>query len=250
MNESIKFVLLETSHPGNIGASARAMKTMGFSELVLVNPKRFPAAEASERAAGADDLLYEATVVETIDAAISDAHFVLGTSARPRHLAVPEWSPERAAEVLAARLRDGPVALLFGRERSGLSNEELDRCQAFVRIRTNPDFSSLNLGAAVQLMAYELRRHLDRAREPAGDQAQSPSIERPTHAQLELMYAHFEETLSQIDYHNRDEPRLLMRRLRRLFNRSDLELAELQILRGMLSAVQRQLKLRSEFDGN
>ncbi|MEM7250890.1 MAG: RNA methyltransferase [Pseudomonadota bacterium] len=232
--EKIRVVLVETSHPGNIGAAARAMKTMGLSELVLVNPKRFPAAEATERAAGADDILYHAQVVDTLNQALEPARWVIGTSARPRHLAVPEYRPDEAAARTLARLEDGPVAIVFGRERSGLSNDELDRCQALVRIPTNPDFASLNLGSAVQLIAYELRRHLP---DPSGE----PSVRASTHAnqaQLEGLFSHLERVLVQLDYLDPKNPKFLMRRLRRLIARVEPEEAEVQILRGVLRNIE------------
>ena len=213
------------------------MKTMGFSALTLVNPGRFPAAEATERAAGADDLLWEAQVVDTLTEALSDATFVVGTSARPRHLAVPEWNPSQAAEVIMERLGSGPVAMVFGRERSGLSNNELDQCQGLIRIPSALNFSSLNLSAAVQIITYELQRHLMHWREAPTSVPKS----RPTQEQLEGMYQHLQEALIELDFLNPNNPRLLMRRLRRLLNRADLELAELQIVRGILSAIQHAL---------
>ena len=240
MKHRIRIVLVETSHPGNIGASARAMKAMGFSSLTLVNPGRFPTAEATERAAGADDILGEARVVDTLTEALSDTTFVVGTSARPRYLAVPEWAPNQATEVIMERLGSGPVAVVFGRERSGLSNNELDQCQGLIRIPSELNFSSLNLSAAVQIITYELQQRFMHWRETPIAIPKS----RPTQEQLEGMYQHLQEALTELGFLHPNNPRLLMRRLRRLLNRADLELAELQIVRGILSAIQRALSPR------
>ena len=155
--QNLRIVLVGTQHPGNIGSAARAMKTMGLSALHLVAPERFPDPEAVALAAGADDLLAAAPVHADLDAALAGCTFVLGTSARRRHVPLPELSPRDAARQLVEAAARGPVALLFGRERTGLENGELQRCHASVGIPTNPEFSSLNLAAAVQVLCYELR---------------------------------------------------------------------------------------------
>ncbi len=234
--DDVIVVLVETSHPGNIGASARAMKTMGLRRLRLVAPKRFPSAEATERAAGADDILYDAEVVGTLDEALAGTAWAVATSARERHLDWPMMEPHACAEALLARAGEsaGPLALVFGRERSGLTNEELDRCQSLVCIPTAPNYRSLNLAAAVQLLSYELRKAvLDTAVVP-------PVTGRPlaTPVELEGLYTHLEQALEAIGYFDPARPRLLMRRLRRLFARAALERSELNILRGILAAAE------------
>lgn len=230
----VTVVLVGTSHAGNIGAAARAMKTMGLSRLVLVAPRGFPSAEATARAAGADDVLAGAAVVQRLEDAVSDRALVLGTSARSRHLQWPELTPREAAERALARR---PSAIVFGRERSGLSNEELDRCQALIRIPTAADYASLNLAAAVQLLAYELRLAALASMSASAQQVVDP--ETVTHGELEGFYAHLDEVLVSIGYLDPEAPKLLRRRLRRLFNRATPDRAELNILRGILSAVQK-----------
>ncbi|MDX1444168.1 MAG: RNA methyltransferase, partial [Gammaproteobacteria bacterium] len=156
----IRIVLVGTTHPGNIGAAARAMKVMGLSQLHLVAPRRFPDQEATDRASGADDVLAAATVHESLDQAVADCHVVIGTSARLRSVQWAQLDPREAGEQVARESARGPVALVFGREKSGLSNEELDHCTHLVTIPANPEYSSLNLGAAVQVLAYETRMAL------------------------------------------------------------------------------------------
>ena len=234
--DDVIVVLVETSHPGNIGASARAMKTMGLRRMRLVAPKRFPCAEATERAAGADDILHEAEVFESLDEALAGTAWAVATSARERHLDWPVLDPQGCAETVLARSRevDGPLALVFGRERNGLTNDELDKCQALVRIPTAESYRSLNLAAAVQLLSYELRKAaLD-------ETAIAPAGVRPlaTPDELEGLYGHLERALTAIGYFDPSKPRLLMRRLRRLFVRAALERSELNILRGILAAVE------------
>ncbi len=229
----VRIVLVRTTHPGNIGAAARAMKTMGLSELVLVSPREFPHEEATARASGADDLLAAAQRYETLDEALAGCRLVMGTSARLRSVAWPQLEPREAAATLLASAGAGPVALLFGTEKSGLSNEELDRCQVLVNIPANPAYSSLNLGMAVQLLAYELRlAWLGEARVP---------VERdvaPARAEdLERFYTHLQQVLINSDFLDPSNPRQLMRRLRRLYARARPDEQELNILRGILSAV-------------
>ncbi len=233
MLENIRIVLINTSHPGNIGAAARAMKTMGLGRLYLVQPEQYPNAEATSRASGADDLLARAQVCATLEEALAGCRWVVGLSARERRLAVPPMHPRACAEQLRAEAAEGEVALLFGRERSGLSNEELDRCHALVHIPANPDYSSLNLAAAVQVMAYELRvAALGEA--PAGAAEPAAAAEA-----LELLYEHFERAMVGTGFLDPENPRLLLRRLRRLFNRARLEPEEVAILRGFLTSVER-----------
>ncbi|MDX1654740.1 MAG: tRNA (cytosine(32)/uridine(32)-2'-O)-methyltransferase TrmJ [Candidatus Competibacteraceae bacterium] len=233
--DHIRVVLVETSHPGNIGAAARAMKTMGLSKLVLVAPKQFPSAEATAMASGADDLLGRARVVGDLDQALAGCGLVVGTTARSRTIAVPQLHPRAAmAEVLAVG-RDTPVALVFGRERTGLTNPELDRCQIRVQIPANPDYSSLNLAAAVQVLAYELRMGATLLEETHISTSRYPPA---SYEEQEHFYAHLERVLLAIGFLDPDNPRLLMRRLRKLFGRARLDRNEVNILRGILSLVQ------------
>lgn len=229
----VRIVLIRTTHPGNIGAAARAMKTMGLRELVLVAPREFPHEEAAARASGADDLLTAARVCATLDEALAGCGLVMGTSARLRSVAWPQLEPREAAAVLLESARECPVALLFGTEKSGLSNEELDRCQVLVNIPANPVYSSLNLGMAVQLLVYELRlAWLGEARAPAERDVPPARAE-----DLERFYAHLQQVLINSDFLDPAQPRQLMRRLRRLYARARPDEQELNILRGILSAV-------------
>ena len=232
-SDNVHIVLVETSHPGNIGAAARAMKTMGLSCLRLVRPKHFPSAEASARASSASDVLAAAQVCGSLDEALADCGVVLGASARMRSLPLPLVDAREGAAIVAEATAITPVAVVFGRERSGLTNEELERCHQLVNIPANPEYSSLNLAASVQVMAYELRM--------AGDVPPLPADERSvraTGAEMEGMYQHLEETMLKIGFLDPKAPRLLMRRMRRLFNRAQLEQMEVQILRGLLAAAQ------------
>ncbi len=226
-----RFVLVETSHPGNIGAAARAMKTMGFSDLVLVRPRQFPCADATARAAGADDVLANARVVDSLEEALAGCVWVAGSSARSRSLDWPVIEPRDAAASVAQELRHGPVAILFGRERNGLTNEELGFCHALLHIPSNPHYSSLNLAAAVQLVAYELHLAL---RED--DARPAPAEEPPAGAHdMEGLFDHLQRTLIQIGFLDADNPRLLMPKLRRLYNKARPTLTEVNILRGILT---------------
>ncbi len=244
INANLRIVLVNTSHPGNIGAAARAMKTMGLGRLYLVAPEQYPCAEATARASGADDVLAAATVCETLDDAVADCSLVIGTSARDRRLEWPPLSPAASAERLynTAANEQRQVALVFGRERIGLTNEELDRCHYLVTIPSNPDYSSLNLAAAVQILSYEIRQqHL--AAEPATEAVPTESAEKAdpeaTAAQLEGMLGHLEELLVDVNVMSREQPKqTLLRRLRRLFLRSALSETEVNILRGIFSAAQ------------
>jgi tRNA (cytidine32/uridine32-2'-O)-methyltransferase len=229
----IRIVLVATSHPGNIGASARAMKTMGLSQLVLVQPGRFPCVEATARASGADDVLAQARVCASLDEALHGCRLVIATTARSRALAWPVFSPKECASQILAHLPspDTEVAILFGREHSGLRNEELEHCHAVVEIPANPVYSSLNLAAAVQIIAYELRC-------AAHDNAPAPVAMPAAHEDMERFYAHLEETLITLKFLDPAKPKRLMTRLRRLFNRARPDDSEVNILRGILSALQ------------
>jgi len=235
--DNIKVVLVEPTHPGNIGASARALKTMGLLRLCLVAPTRFPSAEATARASGADDVLYGAEVVAAYEDALRDCGLVIGTSARPRSIAWPELGPEDCAARLVEAAASGPVALVFGREHSGLSNAELDRCHYLVRIPANPVYSSLNLAAAVQILAYEIHKAADRG-QPAAAGGKAPEA-LATAEEVEGLMAHLEEVLTDVGFLKPAQPKRLMRRLWRIFNRARLERTEIDILRGILRSVQR-----------
>jgi tRNA (cytidine32/uridine32-2'-O)-methyltransferase len=240
-----RFVLVGTSHPGNIGSAARAMKTMGFDRLVLVAPERFPHPEADALAAGADDVLAAARVCADLPEALAGCRFVIGTSARRRGVPLPEMSPREAAATLATALAAGDdVALVFGRERTGLENEELMLCQASVAIPANPDYSSLNLAAAVQVLAYELRL-ATLAQAPAAADPDPDAEPAATHEDMERFYAHLAQLLDEIDFHKGRDPAVISQRMRRLFGRARPEPRELRILRGIFSDVQRLLRLRS-----
>jgi tRNA (cytidine32/uridine32-2'-O)-methyltransferase len=228
--QGIRIVLVETSDPGNIGAAARAMKTMCLTRLYLVRPKSFPHAKASERASGAADVLAQSVICDSLDEALSDVHLVVGTSARARTLTWPRLDPRQCARQLVGESATSEAALVFGRERTGLTNAELDRCQYVSRIPCNPSYGSLNLAAAVQVMAYELMMSMY---EPAEDVASEPVAPM---GEVELFYRHLEETLIALRFLDPENPRHLMRRLRRLFNRSRLTTNEVNILRGILTA--------------
>lgn len=233
--ENIRFVLVGTTHPGNIGAAARAMKTMGLSNLHLVEPLHYPSAEATARASGADDVLASAVVHQSLAAAIADCQHVYGMSARLRHLPVPIVDPRQAVEQIQQLPDESQIAIVFGREHSGLSNDELDRCQHLINIPANSEYSSLNLAAAVQVLAYELKMSFDPTIEVGRIGEDREAIDA---GDLEHLYEHFEQALTTIDFLDPENPRNLMRRLRRLFNRSDLDRNELQILHGILRAAE------------
>ncbi len=234
--DRLRVVLVETSHPGNIGAAARAMKTMGLSDLALVAPRAFPHADATARASGADDVLARARVFPTFADAIADCVLVAGCSARRRSLAWPQAGPRAAAARLAATPPRERAALVFGRERTGLSNAELDLCHLLVRIPANPQYPSLNLAAAVQVLTYELRMAA-----VEGRSAQMPADEPAalaTAGEMEHFYAHLERVLVDTGFLDPAAPRHLMRRLRRLFARARPDHNEANILRGFLTSIE------------
>ncbi|MES1997782.1 MAG: RNA methyltransferase [Pseudomonadota bacterium] len=229
---NIRIVLSHTSHPGNIGSAARAMKTMGLADLRLINPQRFPDPQAHAMAAGASDILEAAQVSDTLEAALAGTVLAVGCTARRRDLSHRMLSARDAAPILMEQAAQTPVALVFGTEMSGLTNAELDRCQMLVHIPADPEFSSLNLGAAVQVLAYELRCALPEQTMPVEAQT---TLAR--HEDLELFYTELERTLLLTGYLNPAAPRRLMPRLRRLFARTMLEKEELNILMGMLKVM-------------
>lgn len=235
--DNIRIVLVNTSHPGNIGSSARAMKTMGLHGLYLVSPQFFPDAKAIELAAGAADVLDTAVVVAELDQAILDSQLVIGVSARSRSLPWPMLSPRELGEKVKAESCAGSkIAIVFGREQSGLTNDELNRCHYHVQIPSNPEYGSLNLASAVQVIAYELRVAM------LGDQPVSAWDYRDaTAGDLEGFYEHLEKVLVEIDFLNPAAPRKLMPRLRRLFNRVRMDVMEINILRGILGMMEKRL---------
>jgi tRNA (cytidine32/uridine32-2'-O)-methyltransferase len=242
----IRVVLVNTSHPGNIGAVARAMKNMGLTKLTLVAPELFPHAEATARASGADDILAKAEVVATLDDAIAPCQLVIGASARSRTISWPTMNPREAAEMMLATADDAEVAVVMGRENSGLSNAELEKCNYLVHIPANPQYSSLNIAAATQVLVYELRMvALSNPLEKRKAEAVSDwSSDKPfaTAEEMEAMFTHYQQALTQLEFLDPDNPRQLMRRLRRLYGRTRLDQVEVNILRGILTSAQKALK--------
>ena len=243
----IKIVLVNTSHPGNIGATARAMKNMGLSRLALVNPVEFPSGVAVGRAASALDVLEQAEVVNTLGEAIADCALVIGSSARSRSLPWPMLTPEQSAAKLVKESQSVQVALVFGREDSGLNNEELQLCHFHVQIPASPEYSSLNLAAAVMVLCYEIRRAVLRDEE-ADDKAEDEywDQERATVEHVEYFYEHLERVLIEVDFHDPDNPRQLMQRMRRLFGRVRIDAMEMNILRGILTNIEHKIKGRRD----
>ncbi|MDZ4730318.1 MAG: RNA methyltransferase [Xanthomonadales bacterium] len=231
----IRVVLINTTHPGNIGAAARAMKVMGLSQLHLVTPGRFPDAEATALASGADDLLQHAQVHDSLESAVENCGLVLGTSARLRSLAMPQFDARTAAQKALAEVPLHEVALLFGRERYGLTNEEMQRCNWLVHIDANPEYSSLNLAQAVQVLSYELRMAAISGDKQATDMPERKPVDG---LQMERFYQHLEQTLLDVQFLNPAQPKKLLMRLRRLFNRARPDQNEINILRGILTASQ------------
>ena len=251
MLERIRIVLIGTSHPGNIGATARAMHNMGLADLALVAPRcEVITADSVSRASGADALVHDARVVDSLEQAVTDCTLVVGASARSRTLPWPMITPRELGERLPAELAtpEARIALVFGREDSGLSNAELQRCHAHVHIPTNPDFSSLNLAAAVQVLAYECRlawlaqtQTQTQTQNKPGPAQDDEEEAQPlaSHEELEHYFAHLERALITIGFHDPAKPRQLMARLRRVTLRSRPERMELNILRGILSATEK-----------
>lgn len=241
--QNIRVVLVNTSHPGNIGGAARAMKNMGLAQLVLVDPVAFPSPDASARASGADDVLAGARVVATLEEALAGCSLVLGTSARDRSLPWPMLEPRECGEkAVQAAAGDQQVALVFGREHAGLTNDELRRCHFHVHIPSDPAFSSLNLAAAVQVLAYEVRcAWLAGQQKPAAERGgAAPAL--ATMDEMEGFYRHLEATLVQVGFLDAANPRHLMARLRRLFGRSTVDHTEMSILRGILTETQKAVR--------
>jgi len=239
---AIRFVLVRPSHPGNIGAAARAIRTMGFTRLLLVAPHKFPHVDATALAAGAEDVLEGIVVVPTLAEAIADCTCTLGCTARRRGVPLPEFMPrEAAAQAVQAAAQGGEVALLFGNERTGLENDELMRCHAAVHIPSDPAFPSLNLAQAVQVLAYELRlTQLQAIPEPDAAVKSDPPA---TAGQMEYFFSHLSQMLKDIDFHKGRSPVTIERRLHRLFQRTGLDQREVRILRGIFDDAQRMARM-------
>lgn len=234
--ENMQFVLVETSHPGNIGAAARAMKNMGLTRLALVSPCEYQIYECYARASGADEIIDSAVVYSDLGSAVAGSSLVIGTSARIRSLSWPQLNPRQAAESIQSSSEAGEVSVVFGRERSGLTNDELALCSSLLVIPTAGEFSSLNVAAAVQVVAYEIMMASLTEPRLTADAAEPPAEQ----SELALFYDHLFGVMEEVGYLDPANPRLLFPRVRRLFNRSQLNRSELQLLRGFLSAVQKK----------
>ena len=235
----IRMVLVNTTHPGNIGGAARAIKNMGLTELYLVQPREFPAPRAVWRAAGARDILTNVKVVESLDEAIAGCGLVVGTSARERRIPWPLINPRECGEKIWSEAASHDVALLFGREDRGLTNSELQKCHYHVHIPSNPDYSSLNLATAVQVLAYEVRMASlqdENGVLPSMDEWDQPLA---TADELELFHQHLAETMATLKFYDPDNPKQLLTRMRRLFNRTRMDKMEVSMLRGLLTAAGR-----------
>lgn len=235
----IRMVLVNTTHPGNIGGAARAIKNMGLTELYLVQPREYPAPRAVWRAAGARDILTNVKVVESLDEAIAGCGLVIGTSARERRIPWPLINPRECGEKIWGEAARHNVALLFGREDRGLTNAELQKCHYHVHIPSNPDYSSLNLATAVQVLAYEVRMASlqdENGVLPSMDEWDQPLA---TADELELFHHHLTETMAMLNFYDPDNPKQLLTRMRRLFNRTRMDKMEVSMLRGLLTAAGR-----------
>jgi tRNA (cytidine32/uridine32-2'-O)-methyltransferase len=237
---NLRIVLVGTQHPGTIGAAARAMKTMGLSRLVLVAPEKTPDHDTQAMAAGADDLVEAAPVLATLADAVADCRLVLGCTARNRRVQLEQLLPREAAARALGIASANPVAIVFGRERTGLDNNELQLCHAAVHIPSDPDFSSLNLAAAVQVLAYELRLAVLEAEVPTDAPLRNPLA---PHVELEGFFAQLGAALDAIDFHKGRAPESAMRKLRRLYLKAGLDSAEVRLLRGILADTQRMATL-------
>jgi len=242
--DRLRFVLVRTSHPGNIGAAARAIRTMGFARLVLVAPYRFPDGEAFAFAAGATDVLDRAVVVPDLATAIADCHLVFGATARQRGVPLTEYTPRGASPRLIESAQQGrETAIVFGNERTGLENDELKHCHGAIHIPADPDYSSLNLAQAVQVLAYELRlAMLDESTTPASVPEDPPA----TSAELEGYFEHLATMLDDIDFHKGRPSTIILLRLRKLFLRANLDQREVRVLRAILADAQRMARLARE----
>ena len=242
MFENLRFVLLSTTHAGNIGAAARAMKTMGINDLALVNPKLFPNVEATKRASGADDLLANAKVCNHIDESISDCKLVIGTTARKRHLDIPVIDGREAAKLLIEESKKHQVALVFGKEQYGMTNEEVERCHCLVRLPTVESFSSLNLASAVQVMAYECRMQSLENIEFNNEFTEPNEGDLVNADAMESFYQHYFKVMEEAMYLRMEGHDSIRTKLRLLYNRARLRNHEVDILRGFLTKLEKKLK--------
>jgi len=236
--KNIRIVLVNTSHPGNIGATARAMKNMGLSRLYLVKPKDFPSLEAIRRSVSAADILENAVVVDDLSQAISDCVWVAGASSQLRTIEWPVLEPRECVQQSLGYMEQGDIAIVFGRESNGLNNEEMEKCNVLLTIPTNPDYNSLNLAAAVQVVCYEFRLALttEKITKTRGNKYQQDELANS--AQLEGLYQHFFDALEHLDFFGTNNPEVLMRRLKGLFARAGTTQREVAIFRGIFSAIQ------------
>jgi TrmH family RNA methyltransferase len=243
--ENIRFALINTSHAGNIGAAARAMKVMGLTQLHLIGPTDYPSAEATARASGADDVLFNADVHNTLDQAIGPCTVVFGTSARNRGMDIPVVDLAEAVTLMIDAAATQQVALLFGKERYGMTNEEMQRCHYLVRFPANPEYSSLNLAAAVQVAAYEIRKQwLERSADlaVAADNVHADEPPFADAAKMQGFYEHLFAVMHEVEFMQQQNAGSLTEKLRMMFNRLRIEKHEMDILRGFLSAVRKNLK--------
>ena len=235
---SIKIVLVGTTHPGNIGAAARAMKNMGFRNLSLVKPKEFPSDVATYRSKAAKDILENALIFNNLEEAVVDCELVIGTSARDRKVPWPILSPKESAEEVSKSLKIHKIAIVFGREDRGLTNEELGLCNYHVHIPTDPEYSSLNLSQAVQILVYEIRMAV-----LSDDENQDYwDVELANNNQTEMLIQHMDELMQEVDFYDVDNPRKLLLRVRRFFKRSRIDVMETNIFRGLFATIQKKLK--------
>ncbi len=235
---SVKIVLVGTTHPGNIGAAARAMKNMGIKNLSLVQPKEFPSDVAIYRSKAAKDILEHAQVFNNLEEAIFDCELVIGTSARGRKVPWPILNPKEAAEEVSRSSSHHNIAIIFGREDRGLTNEELGLCNLHVNIPTDPDYSSLNLAQAVQILVYEIRQAILDEQEDKNYW----DVELANNDQTELLINHMDELMQQVEFYDVDNPRKLLLRVRRFFKRSRIDVMETNIFRGLFATIQKKLK--------
>ncbi|EIY4766037.1 tRNA (cytosine(32)/uridine(32)-2'-O)-methyltransferase TrmJ [Vibrio cholerae] len=239
MLERVKVVLVGTTHSGNIGSAARAMKVMGLSQMVLVDPQCQVDAQAIALAAGASEIALNAQIYPTLKAAVADCGLVVGTSARSRTLEWPMLEPRECGEKLISEANQHSVAMVFGRERTGLTNDELQLCHYHVCVPANPEYSSLNLAMAVQLLSYEVRMAYLALQQSS--QSSTLQEEYPRHQELERFYAHLEQVIMQTEFISAQQPGQVMNKLRRMFTRARPEAQEINILRGILTSVQKSI---------
>jgi len=240
-SDSIKIVLVGTTHPGNIGAAARAIKTMGFKHLDLVSPKEFPSDEAIYRSKAAKDILEKASTYETLLESVKECEVVIGTSARNRKVPWPVLNPKDASEEINAAVKNNSkVAIVFGREDRGLTNEELGLCNLHVHIPTTEEYSSLNLAQAVQIMTYEIRMSFIEIENLENNQEWD--VELASAEQTERLIEHMDELMKELEFYDTENPRKLLMRVRRFFKRSGIDVMEANIFRGLFSTIQKKLK--------